>query len=328
MHAARNTRSLLSVTWIVLVTSLVVSMARADQPRDWMIAAAPEGDRLNVDLLYPGLQLGYEHTTPIYGGVNALTVRGSNLLTAAFNDTRADVDLRMLVLTLGASVGYRDNWRAQIFGPGDPVDRAARRNVDNTGSFQGSTFDFGSEDWGYLEGRVGLSLPFNEHLVYSSTTALLFEDRAKRSLDWRNGVVRDPDLLTRSDHFILAHHRSFGGVGPLFQVLSYRLDGRRTTQLNYGFMFVGRPGFRRDHDLILFQMLFHFGDRLGGDDNRRFWGAHNIYSSANTLTSDNGPSLFGSSVPLTFLIVYRMVIPLGEAHRTPQGPDAREPFSE
>jgi hypothetical protein len=187
--------------------------------------------------------------------------------------------------------------------------------MDNTGGFTGGAFDFGSEDWVYMEGRLGLALPFNEHLVYSTTTAFLFEDRPRRSLDWRNGVVRDPEMLVRSDHLMLVHHRTFGGIGPVFQILSYELDAVRTTQFNYGFMLVSRPGFRRKNDLILFQMLFHFGDRLGGQDNRQYWGAHNIYSSANTLSSDQGPQLFGSSVPFSFLIAYRMVL------RSSPGPD-------
>ena len=286
------------------------SDAHAEQPRDWMIGAATEGGKINVDMLYPGLQLGYEHTTPIYGQANSLTLRGSTLMTAAFNDVRADADLRIVILTLGVSVGYRDNWRSHIYEADQPVDRAARRDTDNTGKFEGELFNHGRVDWGYFEARAGLALPFNDNLVYSGTTTLLFEDREPRSLDWRNGVVRSGDMLLRSEHFLLGHHRSFGGVGPLFQVLNYELGSTRTTQLNYGFMFVGRPGFTRDNDLILFQMLFHFGDSLGGDDNREYWGAHNIYSSDTTLISDKGLEIGDSQVPLSFLIAYRMVFNL------------------
>lgn len=311
MMTPKTTARLLMAPLLALAqAALFAPAAQADQPRDWMIGPATEGGKLNVDLVYPGMQIGYEHTTPIYGAANSLTVRGSNLLTAAFNDTRADVDLRIVIVTLGASIGYRDNWRSHIYQRGEQVDRAARRNTDNTGGFEGTLLNNGREDWGYLEGRLGLALPFNKYLVYSSTTALLFEDRPARSLDWRNGVVRDADMLVRSDHFLLAHHRSFGGIGPLFQAMNYELDNTRTTQLNYGFMFVGRPGFTKDNDLILFQMLFHFGDSLGGDDNRQYWGAHNIYSSDSTLVSDKGLDLGGERVPLTFLLAYRMVFDL------------------
>lgn len=295
---------------VIVQLGLVVSGAQADQPRDWMIGPATEGGKINVDMLYPGLQVGYEHTIPIYGQANSLTLRGSSLLTAAFNDVRADAELRIVLITLGASVGYRDNWRTHIYRADQPVDRAARRTTDNTAGFEGELFNHGREDWGYIEARIGLALPFNDHLVYSGTTAFLFEDREPRSLDWRNGVVRSADMLVRSEHFLLGHHRKFGGFGPLFQILNYELGSTRTTQLNYGFMFVGRPGFTRDNDLVLFQMLFHFGDSLGGDDNRQYWGAHNIYSSSTTLVSDKGLKFGNSRVPLSFLIAYRMVFNL------------------
>jgi len=288
---------------LLSLCAMPLSDAYAEQPRDWMIGAATEGGKLNVDMVFPGLQVGYEHTIPIYGGANSLTLRGSALMTSAFSDVRTDADLRIVVVTLGASVGYRDNWRSCTFLTGQPHDRAAMRTCDNTGTFHGDPFDHGKEDYGYVEGRVGLALPFNDYLVYSSTTTALFDDREPRSVDRRNAVVRDADMLFRSDHFLLAHHPSFGGFGPLFQVLNYELGPARTTQLNYGFMFVGSPGFARDSDLILLQMLFHFGDDLGGDDNRDNWGLPNIYSGNSTLTTD-------TKVPLAFLLAYRMVFNL------------------
>lgn len=280
-----------------------VPHARADQPRDWMIDAAKEGHKVNVDLVYPGMQVGYEYTKNYFGKANALTVRASNLITAAFNDTRADLDFRLVLLTLGVSVGYRDNWRAHAYLPNQPIDRAARRTTDNTASFDGTVMNFGGEDWPYVEGRVSLALPFNEWAVYSGTHSFLFEARPDRSLDWRNGVVRDSDMLFKSEQFLLFKHRDFGGMGPLFQLINYGLAADRTTQLNYGLMYVGRPGFARENDLILAQALFHFGDTLGGDDNRDFWGAHNLYSSGNTLVSD-------TKVPFGFLLAYRMVFNL------------------
>jgi len=289
----------LPATLYALTALTAASGARAEQPRNWMVSQSAEGSRLTVDLVYPGAQVGLEHTIPIYGQANALTLRGGNLLTSAFNDSRVDADLRILVLRLGASVGYRDNWRSCIYRSDQRVDRAASRNCDNTVEFRGTPLNHGSEDWGYAELRLGLDLPFNDWLVYSGTTALVFEDRPRRSLDLRAGVVRDPDMLVRSDHFMLLHHRDFGGVGPLFQLLDYELGSRRTRQLNYGFMLVGRPGFTRDNDLLLLQMLFHFGDTLGGQDNRRYWGAHNIYSSESTLVT-------GTRLPLSFLLAYRI----------------------
>ena len=296
-------RSRLTLVATLLAALGVASGTRAEQPRDWMVRQNPAGTRVNVDLVYPGVQLGIEHTLPIYGQANALTVRAANLLTAAFNDVRVDADLRILVLRLGATVGYRDNWRTCVLRPDQGVDRASLRNCDNTVGFAGLPLDDGVGDFPYAELRVGLDLPFNDWLVYSGTTALVFEDRPFRSLDRRVGVVRDPDMLVRSEHFLLFHHPGFGGVGPLLQYLDYELGSRRTRMYAHGFMLVGRPGFTRDNDLLLLQTLFHFGDSLGGADNRPYWGAHNIYAADSTLVT-------GTRLPLSFLLVYRMVFDL------------------
>lgn len=298
-----NTTRLLALCMLAAALGGVARPAQAEQPRDWMIDAAKEGHKVNVDLVYPGMQVGYEYTRSIYGKANSITVRGSDLLTAAFNDNRIDADLRLVIFTLGASVGYRDNWRTHIYRPDQPIDRAARRNTDNTSTFKGSIFDFGNEDWAYFEGRLSLALPFNDWAVYNGTHSFLFEGRPDRSLDWRNGVVRDHDMMFKSEQFLLFKHRKFGGLGPMFQLLNYSLDASRTTQLNYGLMYVGRPGFARANDLLLVQTLFHFGSALGGDDNRDFWGAHNLYSSGNTLVT-------GTKVPFGFLLAYRMVFNL------------------
>jgi hypothetical protein len=288
---------------LLLAATLSPAIALAEQPRDWMVRANPEGGRVNIDLVYPGTQIGYEHTVAIYGAANALTLRGADLLTAAFNDIRVDADLRILALRLGATAGYRDNWRACTFRRDQAVDRAALRDCDNTVGFSGMPLDHGSDDFPYAKLRLGLDLPFNDWVVYSGTTELVFEDRPARSLDRRAGVVRDADMLVRSEHFLLFHHRGFGGAGPLFQLLDYELGTERRRVLAYGFMLVGRPGFTRENDLLLLQMLFHFGDSLGGGDYRAYWGAHNIYTSDSTLVT-------GTRVPLSFLLAYRMVFNL------------------
>jgi hypothetical protein len=71
----------------VAVLALVLSLAgvaRADQPRDWMISAPANGTFANVDIILPGTQLGIEHRVPIYGQANQLTLRGNALYTLPF----------------------------------------------------------------------------------------------------------------------------------------------------------------------------------------------------------------------------------------------------
>ncbi len=64
------------------------------------------------------------------------------------------------------------------------------------------------------------------------------------------------------------------------------------TQLNYGFIGVTRAGLVARDDLLMLQMLFNFGDSLGGYDN-----------------ADN----YGMAIlraPITFVFAYRSVIEL------------------
>src|SRR5262249_8966635 len=142
--------------WVALS---VPGMVRADQPQDWMIAAPENGTYLNLDFIFGALQAGVEHRMPIYGKANQLIVRGSALAAVPFGQTQADVDLRLVILTLGMSTGVQSSWRQQVFAVGEPIDRAERRERDAAG-------DFSTKNFGYWEGRAVLALPFNDYAVF------------------------------------------------------------------------------------------------------------------------------------------------------------------
>jgi hypothetical protein len=261
----------------------LVAPASAQQPRDWMVAQQPGGTYANVDVLFPGVQAQLERRMPIYGAANELDLRISALPTIVFLETQADVDVRLVVLTLGGSVGYRDVFNNLTFAPGASFDRSARRSAQFAG-------DYTTQAEGFGEGRATLSLPFNDNLVFQSVNALRFEGGPDRTFDWRLGIVRDSGMLLRSDTTLFIKQRHFGAIGPQVQVLNYALNGQRNTQVNYGFTFTTRPGLAPRNDIFFLSVLLGVGGTVNGVPTGDVYGNH----------------LF--KMPITFQLAYRMVL--------------------
>lgn len=277
-------RSTAVLTATLLALLISARTAHAGQPRDWMIAAQPEGTDAMVDLVFPGVQASVEHRAPIYSFANQLTLRANALYTVPFFESQADVELRILALTLGASGGFRHDMHALEFEPGEGVDRHSRRLKDVDGDVTSMTYGFG-------EGRATISLPINDNVLLNAINTLRFQDTPDRTFDWRNGVVQD-QMMYRSDIFLFFKHRDLGGFAPIWQIMNFGLGGRRFTQFNYGFALVTRPGFVRRNDIFILQMLFNPGSTFGGYDNADGYGAHLFFA------------------PMTFLLAYRVVLPV------------------
>lgn len=279
----------------VLVTCLVAAgfvsavlsarPAQAEQAQDWMVAAQPGGTHLNLDVVFPGVQAQLEHRIPIYGQANELTFKVNALPTLVFYESQADVDIRLLVLSLGASLGFREVLHSLEFQRGERYTSQGRRNREFGGQF---TERFGS----FGEGRATLSLPFNDNVVFQSINSLRFEGGPDRVFDWRLGVVRDAGAYFRSDTTLYLKHRSFGAIGPRVQLLNYKLDGLSNTQVNYGLTFTTRLGLRKRNDLLFISVLLGIGGTVNGLPTDEVYGNH----------------LF--KIPATVELAYRTVLEL------------------
>ena len=269
------------------LSAFSASAARADQARDWMISAPLDGTFANVDVVLPGVQVGIEHRAPIYGQVNQLTLRANALFMLPFCEPQADVELRIVVLTLGGSVGYHGDLAHMGFAPGQPDDRVARRKRFIDG-------DIDSAQWAYGEGRATLSLPFNDNFLFNAINTLRVDAAAMpdRTFDWRTGVVRDGGVMLKSDIMFFVKDRDWGAIGPMVQILDFGLGSERLTQINYGFQIVTRPGFMRRNDIFFLQVLFNPGSTFGTYDNNAGYGNHLIFA------------------PIAFTMAYRMVLPV------------------
>jgi hypothetical protein len=269
----------------LLGIALASSPARADQQHDWMLVAPKEGSYVNLDFIFGAVQAGIEHRAPIYGGASMVTVRASGIAALPFGGGQADVDLRLVNLTLGMSAGYTSVWRNQTFALGAPMNRKERREREFAGEFNNDNFPF----W---EGRASLAFPLNDYVLFNTVTGVRVNGAVDRSFDNVSGVVDDGETV-KSDFQLFFKHARVGAIAPMFQILNFKLDHDWKTQFNYGFMLLGRAGLVQRDDLLLLQMLFTSGPIFGaGIDNR------DVYGSAPFRG------------PYTFLLVYRSQIHL------------------
>ena len=269
---------------VVLVGLLSPLRAAADQRQDWMLQAGEPGTYLNVDVVFGALQAAVEQRINVFGAANSLTLRGGALAAIPYGSTQVDADLRIVILNIGASVGAQDIWINQTFAKGVQPTRKLRREREAGGEFDSQVF-------GFVEGRAGLVLPFNDYLLFNNVNAFRVMGSDDRTFDYQTGVVHNGNYF-RSDFQLFVKHDDFGGLAPMFQILNFDYEDQRRTQLNFGFVFLSRAGLVSRDDLILFQMLFHAGDALGGYDNSDVYGMAVLRG------------------PLSFTLAYRSVIAL------------------
>src|ERR1700709_1651925 len=105
------------VTLLMAAALSAPKQTQADQRRDWMVAPQPAGTYANIDIVFPGAQLQVEHRTAIYGMANELNIKASVLPTVVFTEAQVDADLRLVVLSIGASAGVRDTFHNITVGP-------------------------------------------------------------------------------------------------------------------------------------------------------------------------------------------------------------------
>jgi hypothetical protein len=268
----------------VLAGLILPVRASADQRNDWMLAAGDPGSYLNLDVVFGALQATFEQRINIFGGANTLTLRAGALAAIPYGSTQVDADIRIIILNLGVSAGVQDFWINETFGEGVKPTRKLRREREASG-------DFDTQVFGFVEGRAGLVLPFNDHVLFNNVNAFRLMGTKDNTFDYVSGVVHDGNFL-RSDFQLFVKGERFGGIGPMFQILNFPYEGERRTQMNFGFMYISRAGLVQRNDLLLFQMLFHAGGALGGYDNSEVYG----------LAVLRGP--------IAFTLAYRSVISL------------------
>lgn len=235
---------------LVLFSCLCAREVRAHPPADDYLNPQPPGSRLMLmPFVGPGFRTAYEHRFEIEKDMSELRTDVMGTVAVPFAEVSANVDARFFLMTVGASVGYHDEWRLHTFtpdpetgrdragqGPGpqppaaglppgqnplppdrDPtttfvdLDRSARAMKDQTG-------DFTQAAWAFYEGRLGFVWPAYNFMGVS-TIAARHDGRPDVSFDWENATVSGHGWNGRWETYFLFRERNTGFIGPAFRAL-------------------------------------------------------------------------------------------------------------
>lgn len=234
---------------------------RADQRRDWPLASVNWGDYAYLDYLGSGAALSIERRKPIFDGSNAYTLNASALAGQYFGQVQATASLRILLLEISGTVGYRALWRNLVFEPGDngayckDCDRPGRRHSD---PIYGTTRNVAN--YPYAEGTAALYLPFNEWMVFGSLFTARYESSPDRSFDPLYTNLHDGGLLFASETTLFFKHRDWGAFGPYLQIMSLPRAGHHEIEAAWGFNALARVGLIQRNDVFVASVLVRPGD--------------------------------------------------------------------
>jgi hypothetical protein len=264
LSASTAVRTAVAYAAVAVVVLLVGARAHADQRRDFVIDFQPEGTYLVLDYFGTGTQAALENRLRIYGSANDLTSGVGIIAAYPGLEAIARVDLRILFLGLGGTVGFRSIWRELTFEAGEDTycvecDRGARRARDK---LFGKTP--GTNQYGWAEARANLYAPFNEYVVFVASGAARYEGRNDRSYDWFYTSVYDHGLLWRFEANLFLKHPDWGGIGPYIQMLSLPRAGQHDEQWAWGFNATTRLGLMPRNDLLFLTFLIRPGDDTYG----------------------------------------------------------------
>lgn len=98
-------------------------------PRDFFLDAPKRGLYIHGDAFTIGAQASLEHRQELDGDMTMLTSRVSGLVSTGFADASAYAEVRVALLSLAISGGYRDVWKdySHIAAPNEPLTRNMRR---------------------------------------------------------------------------------------------------------------------------------------------------------------------------------------------------------
>lgn len=205
----------------------------------------------------PGLRLSYDHRFELEETISELRLQAYGDVIFPYAEVSLHADIRLFLLTFGASVGYHDEWRLLTFDPDyeRPTefdagagfnfgrdDGGARARTDETGAGASSegrwlgpigdtelsrelrrrkeqNADIGEATWGFVEGRGGFYVPAQDFLLVA-TGALRQERRPDVSYDWQLATVLDGGWHFRLESYAFFRDTRIGFLGPALRILN------------------------------------------------------------------------------------------------------------
>ncbi|MBX3184754.1 MAG: hypothetical protein KIT72_04880 [Polyangiaceae bacterium] len=251
----------------LLAITLSAGAADAKTPRDYFLNPPPDGTDILLDAYTIGGQLSLENRAHLEEGMSMLYSRASAIYSYPFKEGTLNLDLRVFLFTLGASVGIRDVHRDHTLIPGEDFDGdgspdSAADNTRDARNTRESEGLHGSQTFPFWEGRFRLTVPLDSFFLMQTVT-VRGEDRNDNSFDWFHAFPHDGGVLVRSDTTLFFRHRDFGAIGPALRYIDAPKEGGRAGRINYGISYGTRPGLSKT-DLFLVQTLFQFGEEEFG----------------------------------------------------------------
>ncbi len=223
---------------------------------DAFLDTAADGTFFNFDFFTLGSQVGVENRTSLEPGMSMLTTRASAMINLPYSQVEGAADLRVFLVGIGGTIGYRHEYRTLIPPPFVPNTREFRREAEADG-------DYSTRDWLYGEARAQLIVPLESWLLLNTVT-WRYEDRPTNSFDWLRAIPHDGGWSLQYDGTLFFRHEELGAIGPAFRFMSLPAStavGEKFKRYVYapGITYGGRPGFIEndgDSDLILLQTYF------------------------------------------------------------------------
>lgn len=250
---------------IALATLLASGAAMAEMPRDYFLNAPSAGTFAHLDAYTVGAQASLENRADLEQGMSMLHTRLSGIVSYPYAEGSANVDVRVFLLTFGASAAYRHVYRDHTFDIGEDRTAAARREREKND-------DFGSQGFAYYEGRARLVVPL-ESLFLSNLLTVREEKRNDNSFDWFHATVHDAGTIVKYEGTLFFRHRDFGAIGPYLRYMSFPRTndaGRqsRRSEVHFGGVYGTRPGLITPRggnaDLFLLQVVAAANDDIYG----------------------------------------------------------------
>jgi hypothetical protein len=224
--------------------------------RDHPLEPKPEGTKLTAFGYYgPGGRLSVDNRVDIEEGSTQLQNQVWADVNYGYSGISAHSDLRLLVLSLGGSVGYNYVWHSMTFEPDETgLDHGESELTRDLRVTKDEEDDFDADHWPYAEARARLVLPFYD-VIFLSTVALRWEDQPDQTYNWEVATVYDGGMQVRWETFLFFKHRHYGFIGPGVRFLNVPYREERRNEMQYGLALGTTPGWSRAEHTLIFRIL-------------------------------------------------------------------------
>jgi len=251
------------------------SAAEAKKPRDDFFNPQKKGTRLKLFGFFgPGFRGTLENRAPLEEDMSELHTQLIGDVNPGFSEGSLNMDVRVFILSFGASVGIRNDWHILKFEPAGPeagvdegLDHGEPELSRKARWLKDADYDWREKVWPWYEGRFRVIMPMYNFMGIS-TLHVRYQDRGfddAMAFDWPTSTVFRDGMYAMWESFLVARSKHLGFAGPAARVLfvprGTAQDKEYELDLHYGILAGTQVG-PGNRDLV----LLRFYTTLGLDD--------------------------------------------------------------